>query len=87
MSDAEQNQFVKIAITNHTSIINDILKKANQDLKSSTLWCADGNMCEVPSGKGIRIGGEWVINTGTAGNLNITNTSYNTVYPFNRKRV
>lgn len=87
MSDAEQNQFVKIAITNHTSVINDILQKANQNLKSSTLWCADGDLCEVPSGKGIRIGGEWVINTSTSGNLNITNTSYNTVYPFNRQKL
>jgi hypothetical protein len=43
-------------------------------------------MCAVPSGKGIRLDGEWLIRT-SGGNLNITNTSYNTVYPFNRKRV
>jgi len=53
LSEAEQAIFVTKAVTDNATAINNIIKTANQDLKTSTLWCADGSFCAAPTGKPV----------------------------------
>lgn len=52
LSAAEQATFVTKAVTDNAPAINNIIKAANTDLKTSTMWCADGS-CITPSGTPI----------------------------------
>jgi hypothetical protein len=54
LTSAEQSTFAAKAIGENSEAINNIVKAANQDLKNSTLWCADGSFCAVPGQKPIQ---------------------------------
>lgn len=51
LSSADQSIFATKAVSENVAAINNIIKAANTDLKSSTLWCADGTFCKAPAGK------------------------------------
>jgi hypothetical protein len=51
LSATEQAIFVSKAVNDNAAAINNIVKLANQDLKSSVMWCATGDICEAPSGR------------------------------------
>jgi hypothetical protein len=53
LSATEQAIFVSKAVNDNAAAINNIVKLANQDLKASTMWCANGDVCEAPDGKPI----------------------------------
>jgi hypothetical protein len=53
LTDNEQGIFVRKAVSDNAAAINNIVKVANQDLKASTMWCANGEICEAAGGRPI----------------------------------
>jgi hypothetical protein len=49
LSDADKNDIVTRAIRNNTDALNNIIRTANSDLRSTVIWCADG-VCRMPPG-------------------------------------
>lgn len=85
LTDNEQNLFVSKALQNNSEALNNIIQTANSNLRSSTMWCADGELCMVPTTykdangaskpiTGISLNKNWTLK-GTGNDLAFSNTT------------
>lgn len=53
LTDTEKGFVVNRLFSDQDNInaINALIKATNSELKSSVIWCADGELCQIPSGK------------------------------------